>query len=107
MNTITLNKKNLKKFVTIFNKHVLYLNILDIDILTLDSIKSKLNTAYLTMKETNSKSQTITFSIDELRVFKKLRKEFVDFNKTKKESNSNETAFDKYLKKFKGANYDK
>lgn len=107
MNTITLNKKNLKKFVTIFNKHVLYLNILDIDILTLDSIKSKLNTAYLDMKEANSKTQTITFTIDELRVFKKLRKEFVDFTKTEEQSNSSESNFDKYLKEFKGANYDK
>jgi len=107
MNTITLNKKNLKRFVTVFNKHVLYLNILDIDILTLDNIKSKLNASYLDMKETNSKDQTITFSIDELRVFKKLRKEFVEHNKTKKESNTNESNFDKYLNKFQGLNNDK
>lgn len=107
MNSITLNKKNLKRFVTVFNKHVLYLNILDIDILTIDSIKTKLNTSYLDMKKTNSKNQTITFSIEELRIFKKLSQEFIEFNKTKKQSNSSESNFDKYLNKFQGLNNDK
>lgn len=107
MHKITLNRKNLKRFVTVFNKHILYLNILDIDILTIASIKSKLNTAYLDMKKINSKTQTITFTIEELRVFKKLSKEFIEHNKTKKESNSNESNFDKYLNKFQGLNNDK
>jgi len=101
MNTITLNKKNLKRFIIVF-KNVLYLNILDIDILVIDSIKKKLKFAYIEMKSTNSKAQTITFTTDELRTFKHLSKEFVNIHKNKEENLSNQSNFDKYLKNFQG-----
>lgn len=107
MNTITLSKKNLKKFLRIFeSKNLLCLNILDIDTLVLDSVKTKLLQALIDIKTSNSNYQTLTFSIDELRVFKHLLLQYIEFKKNiPKDSSSNNSlnsAFDEYLKKFKG-----
>ncbi len=104
MNTITLSKKNLKKFSRIFeSKNLLCLNILDIDTLVLDSVKTKLLQASIDIKTSNSNSQTLHFSKDELRVFKNLAIQYIEFKKnTPKDSSSNNSAFDEYLKKFKG-----
>lgn len=106
MNTITLNKKNLKRFIKIFD-NVFYLEILEIDILIIDSIKTKLQLAFIEFQKSNSSTQTLTFTIEELRVFKKLSLEYINLKKDKPKTNSNNSAFNAYLKKFKGADNDK
>ena len=109
MHTISLNKRNLKRFTKVF-ENILYLDILDIDIITIDSIKSKLRLAsieIIEIKESNSSTQTLTFTIEELRVFKKLSMQYISMKKAYQKTNQNDSDFTSYLKKFKGVNYDK
>lgn len=106
MHTITLNKKNLKRFSKVFD-NILYLDILDIDITIIDSIKTKLKLASIKLKESNSNSQTLTFSTTELRVLKKLSIDYISYKKNYQISNNNGSNFSSYLKKIQGENYDK
>lgn len=106
MHTVSLNKKNLKRFTKVFD-NILYLDILDVDTIIIDSIKSKLKLASIEIKESNSSTQTLTFTIEELRVFKKLSMQYISFKKNYQKSNTNDSDFTSYLKKFKGVNYDK
>ena len=106
MHTISLNKKNLKRFTKVFD-NILYLDILDVDTMTIDSVKSKLKLASIEIKESNSSTQTLTFTIEELRVFKKLSMQYISMKKAYQKTNQNDSDFTSYLKKFKGVNYDK
>lgn len=106
MHTISLSNKNLKRFTKVFD-NIMYLDILDIDTITIDQIKTKLKLASIKIKKSNSSSQTLTFTIEELRVFKKLSMEYISLQKNYQKSNNNDSDFTSYLKKFKGVKYDK
>ncbi|WP_417334596.1 hypothetical protein [Halarcobacter sp.] len=106
MHTISLNKKNLKRFTKVFD-NILYLDILDINTITIDSIKSKLKLASIEIKESNSSTQTLTFTTEQLRVLKHLSIQYISMKKAYQKTNQNDSDFTSYLKKFKGVNYDK
>lgn len=89
---LTLQKTTLTKFIKVFNK-VELLNIKEIDILIIVSIKNKLKIASL---EDNEKI-SIIFLKDEYRVFKILLNQYIIQHK--KNDSSLFKEFDKYLEK--------
>ena len=95
--TISLNltKKSVKKFSEVFN-NLEILNTKDIDILIIVSIKNKLKTRLLSIKE---KTFTIDFTKDEFRVLKILSNQYLIKKNLKKPKSNINNDFDKYLDK--------
>ena len=95
--TISLNlkKKKIEKFSEVFN-NLEILDTKDIDILIIVSIKNKLKTRLLSIKE---KTFTIDFTKDEFRVLKILSNQYLIKKNLKKAKSNINNDFDKYLDK--------
>ena len=93
--TISLNltKKSVKKFSEVFN-NLEILNTKDIDILIIVSIKNKLKTRLLSIKE---KTFTIDFTKDEFIVLKILSNQYISLKNKPKSDHTKD--FGKYLDK--------
>jgi hypothetical protein len=97
--TLTLTKKELKRFGRVF-KDLTILDISDIDILIINSIKKKLKTSYFNLKKSFQTSIVIYFEKEEYRVLKILAMQYINL---KKQSNQQadyseyKNEFDEYL----------